>query len=357
MFEKLRHSKYKRVAEHFAFWAGYYLLLVYLLGKSDGFFGRVFIGEAIQLPAKIAATYILFAFIEKQAKQKPYLLVVAVVIVGVIVAAFINRSLMYYWIRPTWFQDYYMFFWDEYRITLDITDVGIPVTGAIMLRMLRARLSNRREEEVLRREKTEAELQLLRSQVNPHFLFNTLNSLYALARSNSQQTADAVMRLSNILRFAVYESSGIQIELAKELALIRDYIALEKLRYAEGRVEIRLHESIVDSNVRIAPMLLLPLVENAFKHGVSQLREKSFIEIDIHLAEDVVDMRVSNSYDTNNHTVSLPHQGGVGLQNVQKQLALLYPGSSSLSIQPDGSVFRVHLHVHLRDFRSTSYLS
>lgn len=350
-------NRYKHILEHGAFWLGYYLLLVYVLGKDDGLFGRVFIGEAIQLPAKIAATYFLFWFIERYSTYERYLLLIAAVIAVVVIAAFINRSLMYYWIRPTWFQDYYMFFWNEYRITVDVTDVGIPVTGAIMLRLLRARLLSREQEESLRREKTEAELQLLRSQVNPHFLFNTLNSLYALARTGSAQTADATLRLSNILRFALYEGSKSLVSISKEIALIHDYIALEKLRYEEGRLHVNFSESVQSPDSSIAPMLLLPLVENAFKHGASKLRTASVIDISIELNQQVLTMNVANSFDADAPNLALTSEAknsGMGLRNVRRQLELLYPGRSSLSVQSEKDIFRVSLCVCLQDVRHES---
>jgi two-component system, LytTR family, sensor kinase len=133
----------------------------------------------------------------------------------------------------------------------------------------------------LRIEKQEAELNFLRSQTNPHFLFNTLNNIYALSRDKSDLAPESILRLSQILRFMLYETNGDFIAIEQELKIISDYIALEKLRY-DDTLRINFNHDIEDMKQALPPLLLMPLVENAFKHGVSETRHQPFI--DIHLS-------------------------------------------------------------------------
>ena len=133
----------------------------------------------------------------------------------------------------------------------------------------------------LRIEKQEAELNYLKSQTNPHFLFNTLNNIYSLARDKSDLAPESILRLSKILRFMLYETGGNFIAIEQELKIISDYIALEKLRYDES-LRINFNHDIEDMKQALPPLLLIPLVENAFKHGVSETRGHPFV--DIHLS-------------------------------------------------------------------------
>ena len=130
----------------------------------------------------------------------------------------------------------------------------------------------------LRIEKQEAELNYLKSQTNPHFLFNTLNNIYSLARDKSDLAPESILRLSKILRFMLYETGGEYIAIEQELKIINDYIALEKLRYDDS-LHINFNYDIEDMKQPLPPLLLIPLVENAFKHGVSETRNQPFVDI------------------------------------------------------------------------------
>src|SRR6478609_606242 len=149
----------------------------------------------------------------------------------------------------------------------------------------------------LRIEKQEAELNYLRSQTNPHFLFNTLNNIYSLARDKSDLAPESILRLSKILRFMLYETGGDFISLEQELRIIGDYIDLEKLRYDES-LRINFNHNIEDLKQAIPPLLLIPLVENAFKHGVSETRDQPFVDIHLSVDKRQLAFIVKNSRDT-----------------------------------------------------------
>lgn len=194
----------------------------------------------------------------------------------------------------------------------------------------------------LRLQKKEAELNYLKSQTNPHFLFNTLNNIYSLARDKSDLAPESIMRLSKMLRFMLYETSGAYIAIEQELKIITDYIALEQLRYDES-LRINFNHDIEDMKQAIPPLLLIPLVENAFKHGVSETRGNPFIDIHLSVNKRQLTFEVKNSTD------AMPTDGikeNIGLSNLRRQLELLYT-DYHLSVQPGQGLFTALLKINL----------
>src|SRR5438067_10078521 len=173
----------------------------------------------------------------------------------------------------------------------------------------------------LRIEKQAAELNYLRSQTNPHFLFNTLNNIYSLARDKSDLAPESILRLSKILRFMLYETNGDYICIEQELKIINDYIALEKLRYDDS-LHVNFKYEIEDLKQPLPPLLLMPLVENAFKHGVSETRNQPFVDIHLSANQKLLQFFVKNS------TEAFPKEWivkeNIGLSNLRRQLELLY---------------------------------
>ena len=198
-------------------------------------------------------------------------------------------------------------------------------------------------EQQLRIEKQTAELNYLRSQTNPHFLFNTLNNIYSLARDKSDLAAESIMRLSKILRFMLYETAGSFIAIEQELQIIRDYLDLEKLRYDQS-LRINLNNDIEDMKQAIPPLLLMPLVENAFTHGVSETRNRPFVDIHLSVNKRILIFVVKNSRDGS--TEHEPVQEHIGLTNLRRQLQLLY-GDYKLNLTPDTSTFTATLKINL----------
>lgn len=195
----------------------------------------------------------------------------------------------------------------------------------------------------LRIEKQEAELNYLKSQTNPHFLFNTLNNIYSLARDKSDLAPESILRLSKILRFMLYEAGGEYIAIEQELKIISDYIALEELRYDES-LRVNFNHSIEEPKQSIPPLLLIPLVENAFKHGVSETRTQPFIDIHLSVNQRQLVFSVKNSSE------KLMEEGtvreSIGLSNLRRQLELLYT-DYSLTVQQGESVFTALLKINL----------
>jgi two-component system LytT family sensor kinase len=192
-------------------------------------------------------------------------------------------------------------------------------------------------------EKKEAELNYLRSQTNPHFLFNTLNNIYSLSRDKSDMAPESILRLSKILRFMLYETGGNYIGIEQEVKIIEDYIELEKLRYDETlRVDFKF--DVEDKKQAIPPLLLMPLVENAFKHGVSETRGQPFVDILLLIHDKRLTFVVKNS--TGSPVTETTVKENIGLSNLRRHLQLLFK-DYDLSIMPEANLFTTSLTINL----------
>ncbi len=192
------------------------------------------------------------------------------------------------------------------------------------------------------KQKIEAELRALKAQVNPHFLFNTLNSLYALSLDGSSKTPDLVLKLSDLMRYVIYDSKDDLVAMGRQLEFLRNYVHLERIRCGDG-LEITFDVNGDRTDIRIAPLLYLAFVENAFKHGAKNPADRPYIGILFDLEkDDRVFFSIRNRKDPYHNTQS---QGGVGLSNVRKQLELLYPGRHALEVRESATDYRVELTI------------
>jgi hypothetical protein len=191
-------------------------------------------------------------------------------------------------------------------------------------------------------EKITAELQLLKAQVHPHFLFNTLNNIYSFSLEGSPKTPELILKLSSLLSYMLYDCKAEEVRLEKEVEIMKDYIDLEKERYS-NTIEISWN---VEGDIRdnyISPLLMLPFLENAFKHGASEQIEKPWLGVDISVANNLLKFKITNSKNE-----YIPHSSnGIGINNVKKRLELLYPGKYELKINDEGDFFAVSLMIKL----------
>jgi len=194
----------------------------------------------------------------------------------------------------------------------------------------------------LRIEKQEAELNYLKSQTNPHFLFNTLNNIYSLTIAKSDLAPESVMRLSKILRYMLYDASGEYISIEQELKVINDYIALEQLRY-DVSLKVDFNYNIEDTKQSIPPLLLMPLVENAFKHGVAEARTNPFVNIHLSVQIRQLVFIIKNSSES---TGEEKIKEKIGLSNLRRQLELLYK-EFDLSANYEMNTFTAKLKINL----------
>ncbi len=202
--------------------------------------------------------------------------------------------------------------------------------------LLRQEKSRQQEQE----ERLKSELSFLRSQISPHFIFNILNSIVYLIRSKSSQAESVTIKLSELMRYLLYESGDVHVPLEKEVEYLKNYVELQKIRFEED-VDIRLAIEGTPGPHHIEPMLMIPFVENAFKHGVG-LIQAPVIDILLKIEEKTLFFSVKNK--TSSETAEdKDSASGIGLRNVRRRLELLYPGKHELNISRDGEWFKVEL--------------
>jgi len=196
-------------------------------------------------------------------------------------------------------------------------------------------------------EKITAELQLLKAQVHPHFLFNTLNNIYSFSLENSPKTPDMILKLSSLLGYMLNDCKAQEVRLEKEIEIMKNYIDLEKERYG-NTIEILWSVKGDTRNKFISPLLMLPFLENAFKHGMSEQIEKPWLDVEISVNNDILQCKIVNS--KNDYTPYRKESSGIGIENVKKRLALMYPGSYMLEMRDEQTLFNVWLKITLRGY-------
>ena len=231
---------------------------------------------------------------------------------------------------------------------LSFVNDGPPVFCGLFLtiKMLKTWYLKQEEELTLIRENTNAELQLLKAQVHPHFLFNTLNNVYSYALDKSTKAPELVLKLSAVLKYMIHECEASLVSVEKEIKMIEDYIGLEKVRYG-NRLDLQVQIKVDHKNKGIAPFLLIPFVENSFKHGASEILEHPWITLTIVVNNDNLYFELCNSKPS--LTPVQNEKKGIGLSNVEKRLQLLYPKSHELIITNQETHFTVIMRVPLQN--------
>lgn len=353
-------SRY-RYALHFCFWLCIFLYDVIIWGLVDGKYEEKLVSTSTELPVKIAAAYFtLYVLIDRLLLRSRYLAFVFGLLASMFVVGLLLRGISFYILYPKFYPEGLqipLFYLPKILIAIFYTYswVAILATFYIMRRYYTHQQMAQvyqQAAEKLEKEKLEAELKLLKSQINPHFLFNTLNSLYVLALNNSQRTPVMIHKLSELMSYMLYESNQAEVLLDQEVEYIRNYIALEKIRYGE-RVEISFNVYNNQNELRIAPLLLLPFVENSFKHGVRNQLDNGWISIELDIVDDEIVFKVENS------KVAKPtaKQAGIGLRNVMKRLDYLYPDTHSLAIFDEPDTYMVVLKIGLNGKKFEPYLA
>lgn len=195
----------------------------------------------------------------------------------------------------------------------------------------------------LQAEKAKTELALLKTQINPHFFFNTLNNLYALTVKNSKQAPEVILKLSDMMRYTIYEGKKEVVLLKEEIVYLENYIELHRLRYHKT-VDIRFSHNIQNSET-IAPLLFIILLENALKHGVETLTESAYINMDLQSSEEGIHFRIENNFDP----IEIPTKEGIGLENLKHRLSLTYPKQHTLQLSQKDHTFIADLKITFHD--------
>jgi len=198
------------------------------------------------------------------------------------------------------------------------------------------------ETTLIKNEALQSELKLLKSQINPHFLFNTLNNIYALVEIDSDKTQQSISYLSDMLRYVLYECERPLVSPQKEVSYIENYIKLFSLKSSK-KYPIKLASQIIDNTVQIAPMVLLPFVENALKHSNIEKIKEASIDISLQVTSELIHFKIKNSIPK--EVISKDRVGGIGIENVQKRLSIIYPNNHELVIDTTANIFKVDLTI------------
>jgi two-component system, LytTR family, sensor kinase len=343
----------KRVLLHISFWLGYLLLKTFQnVGPNPGSFAFsslkiLFIAQSALLIAKIPMVYTLFYIFNKYlAKQWNIFKTISATLILFLLSFFafllVRQFIVVEGIYNT---DTSLSAALGYSSILSsLLTLFFVCSIALAIKLVRSNIRQKELAQEIIKKKLETELQFLKAQTNPHFLFNTLNNIYALARKKSDQTADVVIKLSKLLRFMLYESQKKTVSIADEMQVLVDYIELEKIRYNEN-LKIDFTRSVDNELQPIAPLILLPFVENAFKHGISENRFSSYIRINLELKDKQLSFSCKNS---NAEETAKSGTDAIGLGNIKRQLELLYP-NHLLEIKNEKSYFTVLLKINLAD--------
>jgi two-component system, LytTR family, sensor kinase len=348
----------RRVLLHLLFWVAYVLALTYLNVTSSvtrfkllpetalSHFYQYNTAQLVLLLVKVPFVYATLFLLNRYLRQKLKLFPVIAILAVLLALGSIGMSLLNHTIILPYLFSIHE---NEYSVfsTGSLIYHGLAltfVTGIVAtLKLMRWQHQTQLQVVTLQKQMMEAELRYLKGQINPHFLFNTLNNIYSLARKGSAATADSVLKLSKLMRFMLFEAGHSRIMLRNEITLIENYIELERLRYTD-RLAIDFKHELDNPDQEIAPLLLIHFVENAFKHGISETHSSSFINIDIKLQANLLSVIIKNSIPpTNLETTG----ANIGLENVRRQLELLYP-NHRLDIASNPDTFHVTLTIPLR---------
>ena len=216
----------------------------------------------------------------------------------------------------------------------------------ILLKAFKDREVKKRQIDILEKEKTKAELNFLKAQIHPHFLFNTLNNLYVLTLEKSDEAPEVVAKLSEMLDYILYQCKDSKVLLSKEVELIQNYIALEKLRYG-NRLQLTFDYPEETSQQMIAPLILISVIENAFKHGVSTTIEEGVINISLQIENNQLHFQVFNTKANDVQYDVMDYKKGIGVKNIKRQLELIYPNEHQLIIEEKPESYQVNLNITL----------
>ena len=346
-------SRIVRVLEHIVFWCAALLLFTFVYGRISHNFYGAFIFQLFTLPIYLLAAYFtLYVIIPRYLLTKRYKGLFVSSFYMVLGSAYLEILLTIYLfvIPPAFLTIKYIRPIEVSTLDIYMRLIGVyaVVFFAAIIKLIKNWYNIQTRNRELQKEKLEAELNFLKSQVHPHFLFNTLNNLYALTLKKSEKSPEVVLKLSEILDYMLYESNEEETDLEKEVQLIKNYISLEELRFGK-RLKINVEINGDIARQKIAPLILFPFVENCFKHGVSKTNETALIEIKINLEENFLSFEATNSKPKSVIKEKTQTGNGIGLQNITKRLNILYKGCHKLEIDDTEKSYNVKLEIDLKE--------
>lgn len=329
-----------RVVYHAIFWLCYILFFTLLRGGANGYM-LIFTNEMINsFFFGIVVYFNIYYLIPKYLSQTKFVTYSLLLILSVAVVTPLNVFALY------------LKFYNNPEFQKEIVDAQlyqfiltfIIVGASSILKIITDWVRHQRVRKELENQTMRSELRFLKSQINPHFLFNTLNNLYALTLKKSDKAPEIVLKLSEMMRYMLYECNEKRVPLHKEVNYLRNYLDLERLRQGKN-MEIGFQVDGQVKDQKIAPLMFIPFLENSFKHGLNNQLEQGFVNFNLQVHPTAIEMSIANSKP------SLPkpatRSGGIGLKNVKRRLDLLYPANYELDIDDAPNTYTVHLKIDL----------
>ena len=345
--------------QHLLFWLIAYLFFVLFFGRANRDYPTTVAFASMLFPLAIATSYFLnfylipkFLFSGAYFRFALFLLYTLIVtlwletLISMFVFLFIT-DLKLYKLDPSAFDVVFLLV-GLYFIILAFIAIE-QVKRAFEMKKENTLLANRQYETELKLR--ESELKLLRAQIHPHFLFNTLNNLYGLTLEKSDLAPELVLKLSDLMDYMLYKCNKPKVKLSSELEHLKNYIEIERIRYGD-KLKLNFRIDGEPEKLEIAPMLLLAFFENAFKHGVSKSLKKPFVDIRLTINNPILRLNIRNSCDSKSSKQE-DYTHGIGLKNVQKRLELIYPGHN-LQIENKADTFEIDLKLNLADESTTN---
>jgi len=327
--------------QHLIFWA-VALLILFNIFKGSGSVEKIdVIYTFIFLVPIVSIVYLnLYLAVPRFLRKEKYLLytLILLILMG-------GGALFLYLLFDSWIDIFLpgFYFISYYNVPVLMLYTGSFLVLTTLLKLSRSWFMLLRVERMT----STHQLQSLQSQINPHFLLNSLQTIYALSLENSERSPEVILQLSSILKYTLYETGQATVELEKEIGMISSYVDMYRHRVDPDRTEIKLVVDGDPGELLIAPMLLIPFIENSFKHGLMGTQDLSFIDIHMEISGDILQFSIHNSRGENNRN-ELEQHTGIGIDNTRQRLELLYPGQHKLDIETQVNTFTVNLSIQLK---------
>lgn len=333
-------------AHHVLFWLAYFSFntLRWWIYYND--FMLSLKGNLVEFPLHIILCYVTIYYLIPRFIYKRKFLIFSGVMLGLLVLmAFVKFQFTYWFISHNVWPEgptATSVFSFNYAVVMMLGELYV-VSFVTAIKITADWVAERKRAAKLEQTQLETELRFLRSQISPHFFFNTLNNIYSLSLEKSEKTPEIVLKLSELMRYLLYETKPKKQQLKKEINCIQNYLELERIRYG-SQLKINFNITGNVDEKKIAPMLLIPFIENAFKHGASQSIGLVFINIDLAIDGDFLNFKISNTLPIKNRNKPKKYEGGIGIDNIKKRLRLGYGKNGySLDIFEDKKEFVVNL--------------
>ncbi|MDX2001418.1 MAG: histidine kinase [Chitinophagales bacterium] len=338
----LHHLFSKRWVYHLAFWIALILPFTLALGYQPG---RNLIDSFLSI-FLVSMVYMLVVYINILFLIPRYLQQQKILLYAVFLVLTILLTVPLHFLANVYLKGEIDSATAMGELLLSFTNVVVMLGLTTALKFAKQWFWGQQEKQELEKQRLQAELQFLRSQINPHFLFNTLNNLYALTLKKSDHAPEMVLKLSEMMRYFLYTSNEKTVPLEMEIASLNNYIDLEKLRQLHSTT-ITTHMPQQVNGISVAPLLFIPFLENSFKHGINNTIEGGWIDIHLSLEGSQLTYIVANSKPSKPINGKTHTAGGIGLANVKRRLDLLYPNKYALSVTDEDNIYRTKLKIDL----------